>query len=125
MSEMDRRTAERAGRMAEAAAALWLTMKGYRIAARRVRTPAGEIDIVAWQRRPAPHGTLCLVEVKWRPNMQDAVAAVGPRQRERLTRAAEAYLQSHPRYAAAEVRYDVLLLAPNMWPQHLRNAWHS
>lgn len=125
MSEDQRRRSERVGRLAEAAAALWLTMKGYRIVGRRERTPVGEIDIVAWQRRPAPYGTLCLVEVKWRPNMQDAVAAIGPRQRERLARAAAAYLQHHPRYASADIRYDVLLLAPNMWPQHLRDAWQS
>lgn len=123
MSQKQRRSAERAGRMAEAAAALWLVMKGYRIAARRVKTPAGEIDIVAWQRKPAPYGTLCFVEVKWRPRLDDAIQAIGPRQRERLARAAAAYLQRNARHAAADIRYDVLLLAPNTWPQHLRDAW--
>jgi putative endonuclease len=120
-----RQHAERAGRMAEAAAALWLTMKGYRILDRRVRTPAGEIDIVALQKRPAPYGTLCLVEVKWRPTLDEAVSAVGFRQRARLVRAAAAYLQRHPRLAAADLRYDALLMAPGSWPRHLRDAWRE
>jgi len=121
----DRSKAERSGRLAESMAALWLAAKGYRILARRVRTPVGEIDLVALHRRPQPYGTLCLIEVKWRPTLEEAVQAVTHRQRERLTRAAAAYLQSHPRHAAADLRYDVVLMAPNVWPRHLRNAWQD
>jgi putative endonuclease len=121
----DRSKAERAGRLAEAMAALWLTMKGYRIVARRVRTPVGEIDLVAMQRRPEPYGTLCLIEVKWRPTLDEALNALTVRQRQRLSRAAAAYLQSHPRHAAADLRYDVVLMAPGIWPRHLRDAWHD
>jgi putative endonuclease len=122
MTTNARLRAERAGRMAEAAAALWLTMKGYRILARRVRTPVGEIDIVAM---PSPHGTLCLIEVKWRPTLQAAAEAIVTRQRSRMTRAAAAYLQRHPHHAAADLRYDALLLAPGAWPRHLRDAWRD
>ena len=121
----DRLRAERSGRLAEAAGALWLAMKGYRILGRRVRTPVGEIDIIAMQRKPAPHGTLCLVEVKWRPTVEEAVLAIGHRQRHRLNRAAAAYLLRHPQYASSDLRYDALLLAPGMWPRHLRDAWRE
>lgn len=117
--------AERAGRLAEAAGAMWLSMKGYRILDRRVRTPVGEIDIVAKQRRPLPYGTICLIEVKWRPTLTEALYAVGERQRKRLTRAAAAYLQRHPEHAAADLRYDALLLAPGVWPRHVRDAWRD
>ena len=46
----DRRRAERKGRIGETAAAWWLRLKGWRILDRRVRTPVGEVDLVA--RRP-------------------------------------------------------------------------
>jgi hypothetical protein len=60
-----RRFAERAGRRGEFWAGLLLRLKGYRILARRVKTPVGEIDLiarrggltvfVARRRRPPPH----------------------------------------------------------------------
>ena len=43
----DRAAAEAQGRRAERIAAWWLRLKGWRIIARRVRTPAGEIDLIA------------------------------------------------------------------------------
>ena len=47
---MRRQAAERRGHKSEALAAFWLQLKGWRILARRLRTPVGEIDLVA--RRP-------------------------------------------------------------------------
>ena len=44
----------RTGLSAEARAAAFLMAKGYRILARRFRTPYGEIDIVAKRRNLAP-----------------------------------------------------------------------
>jgi putative endonuclease len=43
----DRRVAEAAGRRGERLAGWWLRLKGWRILDRRVRTPAGEVDLVA------------------------------------------------------------------------------
>ena len=43
----DRRGAEAAGRRGERLAGWWLRLKGWSILDRRVRTPAGEVDIVA------------------------------------------------------------------------------
>lgn len=59
-----RRAAERRGRRGEGSAALWLSLKGYRILASRVRTPFGGIDLVALRR-----GVLVIVEVKARPTL--------------------------------------------------------
>ena len=42
-----RQRAEAAGRRAERIAGWWLRLKGWRILDRRVRTPAGEVDIIA------------------------------------------------------------------------------
>ena len=118
-----REAAERRGRLAESAAALWLIMKGYRIVDRRLRGRQGEIDLVAWHRTPAPHGTLCFIEVKWRPTLDQAAEAVNTRQRERLARASSEFLQRRPNYAQAAVRFDAVLLAPQSWPRHIRDAW--
>jgi putative endonuclease len=43
----DRRIAEASGRRGERLAGWWLRLKGWRILDRRVRTPAGEVDLVA------------------------------------------------------------------------------
>ncbi|MGA7675714.1 MAG: YraN family protein [Rhizomicrobium sp.] len=112
-----RKQAEKRGRQGEALAALLLRCKGYRILDRRVRTRAGEIDLVA----KSPSGVVCFVEVKTRP--QDAIAAesVGLRQRTRIVRAAELYLAG--RHAAKGVRFDVVTVVPGRFPRHLRDAW--
>jgi putative endonuclease len=111
------RKAEHAGRLAETLAALSLAVKFYRIAARRFRCPAGEIDLIA--RNPA--GVLCFVEVKRRASDAAAVAAVGPHQRRRIRKAAEIFLagKKPPR----GVRFDVISVAPGRWPRHIRDAW--
>lgn len=43
----DRAAAEAQGRRAERIAGWWLRLKGWRILARRVRTPVGKVDLVA------------------------------------------------------------------------------
>ena len=50
------------GRCGEEAAALFLVAQGYSIVARNLRTPVGEIDIIAQKAQ-----TLIFVEVKTRP----------------------------------------------------------
>ena len=66
---------ERAGRIAEAAAAWHLRLHGYRILARRFATPVGEIDLVAQRRN-----LLVFVEVKRRATVTSALAALLPLQ---------------------------------------------
>src|SRR5437762_972825 len=78
-----RRAREQAGRRAEASAALWLQLKGYRILDRRARTPHGEIDLVALR-----GNILAFVEVKARKERQAALEAATPELRRRVERAA-------------------------------------
>lgn len=113
-----RRRAERDGRLAEALAAIWLRLKGYRILARRLKTPVGEIDILA--RRGA---VLAVVEVKARPDRAMAAQAITPRQWRRLTRAAEWALAHRPEWAGLSLRFDALLLARGRLPRHVADAW--
>ena len=113
----ERRVAEAAGRRGERLAGWWLRLKGWHILDRRVRTPAGEVDIVA--RR----GTLvAFVEVKMRATPAELDHAIDERRLARVAAAAE-YLM--PRYATAgeDIRVDVLLLAPGTRPRHIENAW--
>lgn len=106
------------GRWAESVAALLLRAKGYRILARRYRSPVGEIDLVARRGR-----RLAFVEVKVRPTLADGAAAVTPRQRRRIAQAAEAWLQRNPQQAALEIGLDVVLVAPGALPRHLPEAF--
>ena len=119
MTRETRRRAYGRGRRAEALAAWWLRLKGYRIVARGFRVPAGEIDLIARRGRVLAH-----VEVKARPSLEEAREALTPRQRRRIERAAEAFLQRRPDLAGLDQRFDVVLLAPRRRPYHLENAWH-
>ena len=112
-----RARAERRGRRGETLAAWYLRLTGWRILARRVKTPRGEVDLVARRGR-----TLAFFEVKWRAvadQLGDAVDAY------RLRRVAAAAAAIAPRFArAGDVqRIDVLLLAPRRLPRHIVNAW--
>src|SRR3546814_10179671 len=78
----DRRLAEAAGRRGERLAAWWLRLKGWRILDTRVRTPAGEVDLVA------KRGNLvAFVEVKMRKSAAERDIAIDER---RLARVAAA-----------------------------------
>ncbi|MDB5367728.1 MAG: YraN family protein [Rhodospirillales bacterium] len=113
-----KRRAERAGRWAETLAAASLTLRGWRILARRFRCPAGELDLVA--RRGS---VLAIVEVKARRTRDDAAWAVTPASRLRLRRAAAAYLARNPELARLALRFDAMLVTPWAWPRHLAGAW--
>jgi putative endonuclease len=102
-----RRAAERLGQDAEARAAAALEARGWAVLARRVRTPSGELDLVAER-----EGLLAFVEVKARPNLAEAAFSLSGRQQARIMAAAEAWLAAHPGHGAAGMRFDVILVAP-------------
>ena len=114
-----RRAAETRGRKGERLAAFLLALKGYRVLEKRVRTHAGELDLVA----RAPSGEICFIEVKARPAAAEAAEAVHPRQRERIARAAALYLGARPALRHKGVRFDAILIVPRRWPVHLKDAW--
>jgi putative endonuclease len=74
----ERQIAFRTGISAESRAAAFLIAKGFRILARRWRSPVGEIDIVARRR-----SLLVFVEVKAREKLDDAAWSVTDRRRRR------------------------------------------
>lgn len=113
-----KRRAWRFGRLSEALAAWHLRLRGYRIVARGFRSAAGEIDIVACRGR-----VLAFVEVKARQDLGHAAEALRARQAGRIARAAGAFLQANPRFAAHDQRFDVMLVRPWRLPVHLADAW--
>ena len=116
----ERQVAFALGLSAESRAAAFLIAKGYRIVARRWRSPVGEIDIVARRRR-----LLVFVEVKAREQLDDAAEAVIIRQRRRIVAAAEAWLAGHPDHAGCDMRFDVVLVAPRSMPRHIMAAFDA
>jgi putative endonuclease len=101
-----RRAAQALGCNAEELAAAKLTASGYTILARRLRTAAGEIDLIAANDR-----RLLFIEVKARASFTEAAYAVSARQQGRLLEAASLALAMHPAWARAETRFDVALVA--------------
>ena len=98
-------TAHARGLTAEDRACSALSADGWTIHARRLRTKAGEIDIVAER-----DGLLAIVEVKFRRNLTAAAEALTPRQRDRLLAATDLVLADNPDWGANGVRFDVILV---------------
>lgn len=113
----DRRDADARGREGEAEAAMFLVQQGWRILAERVKTRAGEIDLVA--RRP---GLVAFVEVKWRARAASLADAIDERRLARVAAAVELVWQDYAR-EGEDIRIDVILLAPGRKPTHIANAW--
>ena len=116
----ERQAAFRLGLSAESRAAAYLIAKGYRIVARRWRSPVGEVDIVARRRQ-----VLVFVEVKARDRLDDAAESVTERQQRRIAAAAAAWLAEHPNDAACDIRFDAVLVAPGRLPRHIPAAFDS
>lgn len=108
------------GISAESRAAAWLIAHGYRILARRFKSPLGEIDIIAARRY-----TLIFVEVKARATLDDAAEAVTERQKQRIAAAAEIWLANNPVPAIRDMRFDAILVAPGKLPRHIQAAFET
>jgi putative endonuclease len=115
-----RRRREKRGRLAELIAAAYLFAKGYRILARRHKTPFGEVDLIAVRGR-----RLAFVEVKQRASMDAAEAAVTDGQARRVALVAERWVWRHPRYRDHEIGLDAVLIVPGRLPRHAPHALQS
>ena len=115
-----RAAAYRHGLRAEIAAATLLLAKGYRLLARRYRTPLGEIDLIVKRGR-----TIAFVEVKARASPAEALDSVGRSAEQRIVGAADLWLARHPDAAGLDLRYDMVLVVPWRLPRHLPNAFQA
>ena len=107
----------------EGRAEAFLRDQGFRILGRNVRSPLGELDLVA-----DDHGVLVFVEVKRRRTgaYGGAIEAVDARKRAKLVRLAAQYLAQH-RIEDRACRFDVVLIQDDAGPaeavQHIANAF--
>jgi putative endonuclease len=118
--QTERQVAFRLGLSAESRAAAYLIAKGYRILARRFRSPAGEIDIIACRRQ-----LLVFVEVKARDKLDDAAWSVTDRQRARIAAAAEIFLARLGEHQFRDMRFDAVLVVPGRIPRHIPGAFDA
>lgn len=112
-----RHAADQRGRQGEAEAAMFLAQSGWRIVAERVKTKAGEIDLIARKT-----GLVAFVEVKWRARAASLADAIDERRLARVAAAVEVVWQDYAT-GGEDIRIDVILLAPGMKPTHIENAW--
>jgi putative endonuclease len=111
------------GQASEMQAEQFLLAKGYRILDRNVRTPLGELDLVA-----EDQGVVVFVEVKGRATeaFGGALLAVDHRKRVKLTKLAAQYL-ARRHWSDKTCRFDVVLVQGRPSDQgrieHLQNAF--
>jgi len=113
----DRRRAYLRGRATERRCALLLNLKGWRIVARRYRTPVGEIDLIAKR-----GNIVAAIEIKARRTFTEALEAATPHQQRRIERAAAAFLSQHPKWRTLGFRFDVMAVTPWRLPKHVMDA---
>ena len=120
-AEPKRQAALQFGLSAESGATACLLIKGYRILARRYKTPVGEIDIIARRRQ-----LLIFVEVKARETLDDAAWSVTDRQKARIVAAAQAWLaRLGDDHGFQDMRFDAVLVAPGHIPRHIPAAFEA
>lgn len=110
----------RDGLRAELIAEIILRLKGYRIIARRYKTPMGEIDIVARRGK-----LVAFVEVKFRRSMPEALESLTPSMKNRIVNAARHFIAAYPVYGDYGMRFDLFALTGPFSFRHLDNAWQA
>jgi putative endonuclease len=115
-----RAEAERLGHRAESIALWFLRAKGYRLLARRFKTPAGEVDLIMRRGK-----TTAFIEVKARTTVDESVIAVTPYQSRRIAQAAAFYTATDARAAQSFQRFDIVAVPSYLWPTHIKNAFEG
>jgi len=111
-----RRVAEARGRDAEDRVAAAWEARGFSVLARRLRTKAGELDLVL-----ADQNTLIFMEVKARASLDEAAHSISARQQGRLLDAAGLALAEHQEWERPATRFDVSLVTPG-GTSHIEDA---
>lgn len=115
-----RHKALRRGKRGETLCAWLLRLKGYRILGRNIRTPVGEIDLLA--RRG---NVLAVIEVKSRSELMAAGESVTPEKKRRLVRAARYMLTRLPEDSGLTMRFDAMLVVAPWRIAHVIDAWRD
>ncbi len=118
----ERSNPQQSGQAAEALARQFLEQRGLRLLAQNWRCRLGELDLVMLD-----SDTVVFVEVRYRRHSfwGGAAESVDARKREKLSRAAQHFLQQESRWAKHPCRFDVIAItadspasAPLNWIQN-------
>jgi len=112
--------AERFGKRGELWASLFLRLKFYQILQKNYKTPVGEIDIIAKKTN-----SIIFIEVKTRAEKTYLAQALEAVNKRRISKAANFYLTKNPHLADYNFRFDVIFLAPNALPYHIKGAFDN
>ena len=94
--------------------------RGYKVLARRAKTPAGELDLVLL----APEvNQIVFVEVKQRASLSEAAYAIQPVQQQRLIKAADTWLSNKVEYKGYRMRFDAMLIDKTGQLKCIENAF--
>ncbi len=122
LAKLKARLAARRGADAEARAEAHLLRQGLQAVARNWRCTLGELDVVV-----ADGDTLVIVEVRARSTASHggALESVDARKRGRLLRTALAFVQAHPEWQDAPIRFDLVRFEADGKGRWLRNAFDA
>jgi putative endonuclease len=112
-----RSLARLAGVDAERLAMLYLIAKGFWPLARDYRGRGGEIDLVMRRGR-----LILAVEVKARPTIAEAGAAITPAKVARIAAGMRQFRAERRLDDRLTYRCDAVLIAPRKWPKHLADV---
>ena len=91
----------------------FLRLKGYTIIAQRYKSKLGEIDIIAKKDK-----TVVFIEVKARKKEELLEITLRQKQVNRIRKAAQFFIATHPQYHNFDMRFDFILFTTNLIPQH-------
>lgn len=91
--------------------------KLHRILHHRYKTKSGEIDFIAKR-----FGSIVFVEVKFISG-EIYEEIISDKQKSRIRRAAEYFLQCHPQFSEYNLRFDAVILQKGKLPLIIKNAF--
>ncbi len=105
------------GIIAEIIASFYLRLKFYQIIAHRLKTPFGEIDLIAKK-----GNTIIFLEIKAR-NDTSLMDFISKYQQQRIIKAAQYFILTTSRYQKFSLRFDAIIINKYLWPKHFLNYW--
>jgi putative endonuclease len=117
-STLSARQSVKAGLAAEWLAIGFLTLKGYRLLARRYGGKGGEIDLIARRGQ-----VVIFVEVKTRLRMEDAATAITAEKMRLVNRRIRHWSAQNPWALPLTLRVDAIFFGAGMWPRHVTGVF--
>lgn len=110
MPDRSSRLASGSGQRSERRAETWLAERGLELVERNYHCRAGEIDLVMLDPGAADTEVLTFIEVRRRGAgaLVDSIDSVDLHKQQRLIRAAQHFLMTHPEWGEHACRFDVI-----------------